>query len=84
MKINKNSKFKVMRKDGKGIQLFFKSTKQIKDEVNDDLIRDFEDKKYEVDLNGINCKENFEQRIIETNYNDDKFFCLMYIHDNTK
>ena len=79
MKINKNSKFKVMRKDGKGIQLFFKSTKQIKDEVNDDLVRDFEDKKYEVDLNGINCKENFEQRIIETNYNDDKFF-LSYVH----
>ena len=50
MKINKHPKFKIMMKDGKEMLLFFKSAKIREDEVSDQLIRDFENKKYEVDL----------------------------------
>ena len=61
MKINKYPKFKIMRKEGKGMLLFFKSTKLMEDDVCDQLIRNFENKKYKVNLNDSNCKEDFNK-----------------------
>ena len=40
-----HSRFKLMRKNIKEMLLFFKSTKQKVDEINDQLVRDFEDNK---------------------------------------
>ena len=76
MKINKHPKFKIMIKDGKEMLLFFKSTKIRKDEVSDQLVRDFENKNNDVDLNNSNCREDFEQRIIEIDINNRK--SIMY------
>ena len=77
MKIKKHPKFKIMSKDGKEMLLFFKSTKIRKDEASDKLVRDFKNKKYEVDLNDSNCKEDFEQRIIDTDIYDDKKYYIL-------
>ena len=77
MKINKHPKFQIMMKDGKEMLLFFKSTKIREDEVSDQLVRDFENKKYEVDLNDSNCKEDFEQRIIDIDINDSKKYYVL-------
>ena len=58
-----------MMKDRKEMLLFFKSTKIREDEVSDQLVRDSENKKYEVYLNDSNCKEDFEKRIIDIDIN---------------
>ena len=77
MKINKHPKFKIMMKDVKEMLLYFKSTNIMEDEVSVQLVRDFQNKKYEVDLKDSNCKEDFEQRIIDIEINDcKKYYAL--------
>ena len=41
------------------------------------IVRDLENKKYEVDLNDSNCKEDFEQRIINIEINDRKKYYVL-------
>ena len=41
------------------------------------FVRDFENKNYEVDLNDSNCNEEFEQKIIDTDINDDKRYYVL-------
>ena len=77
MKINKHPKFKIMMKDVKEMLLYFKSTKIMEDEVSDQLVRDLENKKCKIDLNDSNCKEDFEQRIIDIEINDSKKYYVL-------
>ena len=70
-----------MMKDVKEMLLYFKSTNIMEDEVSVQLVRDFQNKQYEVDLNDSNCKEDFEQRIIDIEINDCKKY---YVLDSLK